>query len=391
MWQYISMHKTAESILERYVRRYLPENDTTREYFQHMADRVLSLGQRDIDDSYEAIEESRNYNTESYRKSIFEFLQKKYHVVPHIYTKVERDKKTVWYTWGPRKEIEELMGVKLGIVEKDGKNVQYLYLQPMGGFEEEFEMNIRSIKRAQIDKRMAREIDNLMWSYEDKLTTCHTRKYIENLANDYFPLEAWKYPKKTEKKYALIFIDIDEFKSINDGEWWYEAGDIVLHQVWQILRGEARWSDHVCRWWGDEFVIFMDVTDTEDQEESLRKYKKRIQGRLDTINSDQWDTKNPISLSLWVSPWQAWQTYQESKKNAEEEMKEHKSPTGGFRRNIANMGALFLEYQDNKKYTADFIDKLDEWSDLPIGILKAMRDKLDSIIQKKEKRKDDKD
>jgi diguanylate cyclase (GGDEF)-like protein len=58
---------------------------------------------------------------------------------------------------------------------------------------------------------------------------------------------------------ALLLIDIDRFKSINDTHG-HVVGDDCLRQVAEALRGELRDSDRCFRWGGDEFIVFMPDT-----------------------------------------------------------------------------------------------------------------------------------
>ena len=58
---------------------------------------------------------------------------------------------------------------------------------------------------------------------------------------------------------AIVFLDIDHFKSINDGHG-HETGDRVLQQLCSRLRGIIRETDLLFRWGGEEFVILMPHT-----------------------------------------------------------------------------------------------------------------------------------
>lgn len=55
---------------------------------------------------------------------------------------------------------------------------------------------------------------------------------------------------------ALILIDLDRFKSVND-TWGHQAGDAVLVAVARALRSSVRWSDLPCRIGGDEFAVVL--------------------------------------------------------------------------------------------------------------------------------------
>ena len=57
-------------------------------------------------------------------------------------------------------------------------------------------------------------------------------------------------------KFALIFIDIDHFKGVNDTRG-HAAGDRVLKRAAKLLKGSVRKSDMIARWGGDEFVVLL--------------------------------------------------------------------------------------------------------------------------------------
>lgn len=64
--------------------------------------------------------------------------------------------------------------------------------------------------------------------------------------------------KRSDMKLALLFFDLDKFKEINDTKG-HEAGDVVLQEIAQRLKGTIRESDFCGRLGGDEFVVCLDI------------------------------------------------------------------------------------------------------------------------------------
>lgn len=82
--------------------------------------------------------------------------------------------------------------------------------------------------------------------------------------------------RQTEQKIAIFFIDMNDFKIIND-RYGHEAGDRLLHNVAYNIRACLRNSDTVCRFGGDEFIVM--IEDVKHQEH-LQTLKETIQAAI---------------------------------------------------------------------------------------------------------------
>ncbi|SIN95784.1 diguanylate cyclase [Halodesulfovibrio marinisediminis] len=88
----------------------------------------------------------------------------------------------------------------------------------------------------------------------DELTGIGNRRYAEiTMRNLDHAMEQNLAP------FGILFIDIDDFKSVND-TYGHQIGDKVLRMVAQTLTKSLRFLDVICRWGGEEFVIFVPNT-----------------------------------------------------------------------------------------------------------------------------------
>ncbi|MDP9339932.1 MAG: diguanylate cyclase [Acidobacteriota bacterium] len=72
----------------------------------------------------------------------------------------------------------------------------------------------------------------------------------------------WKRSTRAARSFALVLMDLDRFKFVNDF-YGHLEGDLVLQRVGHILETNCRRSDVVARYGGDEFVILMPETNME--------------------------------------------------------------------------------------------------------------------------------
>jgi diguanylate cyclase (GGDEF)-like protein len=92
-------------------------------------------------------------------------------------------------------------------------------------------------------------------AYYDGLTTRPNRNMFSKLLN-----QAIRLARRDRKQLAVLFVDLDRFKNIND-TLGHDAGDLLLQEVGKRLRGCLRESDTVARLGGDEFVVLLPALD----------------------------------------------------------------------------------------------------------------------------------
>ncbi len=122
-----------------------------------------------------------------------------------------------------------------------------------------------------ISARKAREDELRQLAHHDMLTGLPNRV----LFNDRFE-QAIRRAQRGRSQLALIFIDLDGFKPIND-RYGHLTGDKLLQIVAQRLLLSFRGSDTIARLGGDEFVVLLEtVSDREQVLTSLRKAKDNL-------------------------------------------------------------------------------------------------------------------
>ncbi len=104
--------------------------------------------------------------------------------------------------------------------------------------------------------RLYNQIEEL--AVTDSLTNLNNRRFFaEAYLGELSRLDRYE---RHEQVLSLIMIDVDHFKNYNDTSG-HQAGDQVLIELGQILKGTLRKVDVVARYGGEEFIIMLPVTD----------------------------------------------------------------------------------------------------------------------------------
>jgi diguanylate cyclase (GGDEF)-like protein len=129
-------------------------------------------------------------------------------------------------------------------------------------------------------------------SITDGLTKLHNHRYFQ----DHLTREI-KRVSRTGAPLAMILLDIDDFKQLNDTHG-HAAGDEVLVSLAAIMNDSARESDLIARYGGEEFVILLPNTDLAGAVHLAEKVRMAVESTRLIIGSSFRPTNVTVSVGV---------------------------------------------------------------------------------------------
>ncbi len=130
-------------------------------------------------------------------------------------------------------------------------------------------------------------------AYHDLLTSLPNRV----LFNDRIS-QILNHARRNKQKFALLFLDLDHFKQIND-TLGHSMGDLVLQKISQRILGCLRAEDTLCRFGGDEFSLLLpNVGSKEDVAAVAEKILKALR-ELFVVNEHEFYLSMSIGIALY--------------------------------------------------------------------------------------------
>lgn len=122
----------------------------------------------------------------------------------------------------------------------------------------------------------ARSVEGTAQTFErlsitDGLTNVYVHSYLLNRLDEEFSrAKRYTYPL------GCLFIDIDNFKALND-QHGHVFGDLVLAEIAKVLSKEVRDTDILGRYGGDEFLAILPQTDAADAYKVAERIRKAVE------------------------------------------------------------------------------------------------------------------
>lgn len=128
----------------------------------------------------------------------------------------------------------------------------------------------------------------------DQLTGIFNRHYIQSYMHSVFTRA-----RRHQKKVALLFLDLDHFKDINDS-LGHDAGDDVLRQTAKRISSLLRESDIAARTGGDEFTVFLESLEESAHAEVVAR--KLVDMFKVPFKINEQDIYTTVSIGISIFP-----------------------------------------------------------------------------------------
>jgi len=133
--------------------------------------------------------------------------------------------------------------------------------------------------------------ENRWLSVIDPLTQLYNRRYfMEHFESQYRQFQRYK------TALTLLFIDIDNFKLVND-TYGHQVADMVLVQLAEILRGSVRTVDLAARIGGEEFVVMLPQTPLAGGQ----VLAERLRGKVERFHFGKEGDPVRVTISIGVA------------------------------------------------------------------------------------------
>jgi diguanylate cyclase (GGDEF)-like protein len=228
-------------------------------------------------------------------------------------------------TWMPNQAELKAAGVRhvviIDVVAADRPSVRLAFIVPSANALTLEARHFLAVSGMILPKMVVRErvrIELQFRATHDPLTGLLNRRGLSQLVEN--------SPVASRNLRAVIFIDINKFKQVND-QHGHETGDELLVHIGKKLAEQVRPTDSLARIGGDEFVILAsEITDAAAAEIFATRLWNSISAKHTLSNDVVWHG----SASIGVSLWQPGENYNDALRTADMLMYRAKKSGGGI-------------------------------------------------------------
>lgn len=180
--------------------------------------------------------------------------------------------------------------LEYGLTRRDGSRL-WVWERGRGVEEDDGTLVLEGIV-LDISDRKALESELEELATRDPLTGLFNRRELSRVMD-----EELERARRYQRPMALLWIDFDHFKDIND-TFGHAAGDSVLRSVSRLLEGSVRSVDSVGRFGGEEFVIVLPEMDLDEARDTAERLRRRVANARLPLGDGR---EVPLTISVGVA------------------------------------------------------------------------------------------
>ena len=164
-----------------------------------------------------------------------------------------------------------LRGYVTGVQVVDSEPIRWMLVDAVPAFGKDGQLRQVIVSFIDISEQLQQKQRLEQLASTDALTGLATRRQLIELAG-----HELARARRTHRPLTLVFLDVDDFKSIND-RFGHDTGDRVLQGIGDVLHRELRASDLAARWGGEEFCALLPDTDLHAATEIAERLRAAVE------------------------------------------------------------------------------------------------------------------
>lgn len=149
---------------------------------------------------------------------------------------------------------------------------------------------IFQLEKINNELKLQKEHSELLAS-RDHLTGIYNRRFLQSSI-----IDAIGDHKNSALSFSLALFDIDDFKQVND-TYGHTCGDYALKEVVSIIYQNIREEDMLARWGGEEFILYMPFTTTQQAIPIVDVIRQRVEEHLFKVQDYRFNLTITCGLS----------------------------------------------------------------------------------------------